>query len=408
MKDLPPYSPIGAAATTAEREIRGLARSKSTWFALLFQLVVIVAAVAFISWQVDQDPPEATRLAVAGVPAEPFEDAGAQADEVADRAAAEQQVRDGEADAAVVGTDTGWDLLANGTPSPTVAALVAIVADEYSTAQALDAFGLSADEFAAAAPDTEITTVDLTEPQAGSESGPEEESEGSSRSAAELARLVTALGVTLLLMVTVIFFCVKVGNRVATEKDSHVVELLLTTVRPFDFLLGKILGNFAMAFISGAIVIAVTAGALALSGVTDAVPFDWSILPLMLIPFSLSLLFFSTLYAAAGAMVKRLEDLEATQVPILILLIASLYVPFFGWSATDQTWMQVLSWIPPFSIFSAPISYAAGDMPPLQLAASLAVSLVASLAVTWLAARIYRGTILNNGSKFSWGRALRA
>ena len=69
--------------------------------------------------------------------------------------------------------------------------------------------------------------------------------------------------------------------------------------------------------------------------------------------------------------------------------------------------MQVASWIPPVSIFTAPLTYAAGDLTALQLVASLALAAVATVAVVWLAARIYRRSILNNGKTTKWSEALR-
>ncbi|SDS34343.1 ABC transporter permease [Corynebacterium timonense] len=398
MSDFPRYSPAGAVATTAARESRVLLRTASSWAPLIIQLILIAVAAGLLAWQgaPGEEGEKSPRIALVDVPAAPFEETGAEVSEVGERSAAEQKVLDGEVDAAIVGTDAGWDLLSDGTPSTSLSAFVAVTSDAYSTQEALAAFDLTPEQFDAAAPNTEVTLVDLSEPDPGE------------RSDTTLASMIAAIGVTLLLMISTIAFVVVVGNRVATEKSSHVAELLLTAVRPFDFLLGKILGTFIVAFANAVIVVAAVAAALALSGITESIPVDWPLLPLMLIPFSLSMLFFSPLYAAAGAMVRRMEDLGTTQTPILILLIASIYVPFFGFSSTDQTWMQVLSWLPPFSIYTAPVTYAAGDFTALQLAASLALSLAASLAVTWLAARVYRRTILNNGSAFNWFKAVRA
>ena len=119
------------------------------------------------------------------------------------------------------------------------------------------------------------------------------------------------------------------------------------------------------------------------------------------------MLFFSALYAAAGAMVQRTEDLQSTQVPILILLLFSAYIPAFGWTNTASSWMQVASWIPPVSIFTAPLTYAAGDFSGAALAGSFTLALAATVVVVWLAARIYRRTILNNGRVSKWSEALR-
>ena len=106
-------------------------------------------------------------------------------------------------------------------------------------------------------------------------------------------------------------------------------------------------------------------------------------------------------------MVQRTEDLQSTQMPVLLLIFASFYIPGFGWMNTDATWMQVASWIPPVSVFSAPLTYAAGNFTALQLAGSLALAAVATAGVVWIAARIYRRTILNNGKTAKWSEVLR-
>ena len=74
---------------------------------------------------------------------------------------------------------------------------------------------------------------------------------------------------------------------------------------------------------------------------------------------------------------------------------------------TDATWMQVASWVPPVSIFAAPLTYAAGNFTALQLAGSLAIATVATLLTIWVTARIYRRSILNNGKTTKWSEALR-
>ena len=129
-------------------------------------------------------------------------------------------------------------------------------------------------------------------------------------------------------------------------------------------------------------------------------------IPLLIMGFILGMLFFSSLYAAAGSMVSRTEDLQSTQSPILILMMATTYAAMFGAPNTSSTIVQVLAWIPPFSTGLAPISYAANNMSLVQLVASYALLAAATSITLWLSARIYRGSILHNGRK-GWVSALR-
>ncbi|WP_165164485.1 ABC transporter permease [Corynebacterium qintianiae] len=389
------YSSPQTITTTAAREIQVLARTKSIWITVALLLVAVVGMIGFFTWQVNKDDAaDATPVAVVGVPASAFEGSGFDIREVTDRAEAEQLVRNGDVDTAIVAGPQGWEVLEDGGPSISTVSQIQGIATGYASSQALETLGITAEQYASAVPDTAVTTVDV--------------SDGGERSPADFARLLTAFAALMVIVFTIILFAANIGSRVTAEKSSRVVELVLAAVRPMDFLAGKILGNVIFGFALTALIIGVGAAALAASGLTESIDFDWGILPIMLLAWLLAMLFFGALYAAAGSMVQRTEDLQSTQAPILFLLIGSMYIPLFGWMNTSAAWMQALSWIPPFSIFTAPITYAAGDLTLAQLLGSFALAAAATAAVVWVAARIYRNSILNNGRKMSWRQAITA
>ena len=390
------YSPFHTILTTAKREIQILFSKKAVIITLVIMLVGILAAVGIASWQKDKDPEgKTTPVAVVNVDKHMLEGAGLEARDVTDRAEAENLVRDGEVDAALVAENGTWQVISDGTPDMSVMSTVNALAESYSQAAALEELGISPADFQAAAPQINVEAVDIANIDAGKDDAASEQ---------DFTRLMTAF---VLLMLIVFTFAAQVGSRVTEEKSSRVVELVLAAVRPLDFLAGKILGNLIFGLIATAILFGVGFAAVQFTGLLDDVSIDWSILPVMFVSYLLATLFFAGLYAAAGAMVQRTEDLQSTQMPVLLLLLASAYVPAFGFANTDATWMQVASWIPPVSIFTAPLTYAAGDLTALQLVASLALAAVATVAVVWLAARIYRRSILNNGKTTKWSEALR-
>ena len=393
------YSPLHTILTTAKREIQILFSKKSVIITLIIMLVAILAAVGFASWQKDKAPEDkATPVAVVNVDKQLLDGSGLEARDVADRAEAENLVRDGEVDAALVAENDTWQVIADGTPDMSVMSTVDALAESYSQATALDKLGISPADFQSAAPQINVESVDIADIDAGKDDAASEQ---------DFMRLITAFILLMLIVFMVITFAAQVGSRVTEEKSSRVVELVLSAVRPFDFLAGKILGNLVFGFISTAILLGTGAIALQVTGLLDGISIDWSILPVMFVSYLLATLFFAGLYAAAGAMVQRTEDLQSTQMPVLLLIFASFYIPGFGWMNTDATWMQVASWIPPVSIFSAPLTYAAGNFTALQLAGSLALAAVATVGVVWIAARIYRRTILNNGKTAKWSEVLR-
>lgn len=389
------YSPTETIATTALREIQVLARTKSIWVTVAILIVSIVGMIGFFSWQANKDSEEpAVSLAVVGVPEAAFADAGFDVSEASSRADAEKLVRDGDVDTAVVASEQGWEVLEDGESSISTLGQISSIATRYASTEALSSLGLTPEQYASAMPNTEVTGVDI--------------SEGGQRSEADFAKLFTAFVVLIITVFTVVLFAANIGSRVTAEKSSRVIELILAAVRPMDFLAGKILGNVAMGLALTVLIIGSGVVALFAFGLTEMIEFSFSILPIMLLSWLLAMLFFGALYAAAGSLVQRTEDLQSTQAPILFLLMGSMYVPFFGWMHTDATWMQALSWIPPFSIFTAPITYAGGDFTATQLLGSYALALVATAVAIWLAGRIYRSSILYNGGKRSWLQAIRA
>ncbi|MDK6493870.1 ABC transporter permease [Corynebacterium coyleae] len=392
------YSPMHTITTTAKREVQILLLKKGVIVTLVIMLLAILGMIGFGSWMKNKDEAEAEAggpaVATVGIAEQLLDDAGYDARTATDRTEAEQLVRDGDVQAALIVEGDTWEVLADGSPSTTILTGLDALSQQQARAETLSTLGISPADYEAASPQINVVPVDIND------------TEGDD-TAQQLTRLLTTFFALIIVMFTVITFAAQVGSRVTEEKSSRVVELILASVRPLDFLAGKLLGTVIFGFLATAALLAVGGIGLKVSGLIDDVEIDWSALPILLIAWLLSMLFFGGLYAAAGAMVQRTEDLQSTQMPILILLMACVYISSFGWSNTDSTFMQVVSWIPPFSIFSAPLTYAAGDFTAVQLAGSFALAAVTTVLVVWGAARIYKRTILNNGSVTKWSQVLR-
>ncbi|MHA6601826.1 ABC transporter permease [Corynebacterium coyleae] len=392
------YSPMHTITTTAKREVQILLLKKGVIVTLVIMLLAILGMIGFGTWMKNKDEAEAEAggpaVATVGIAEQLLDDAGYDARTATDRTEAEQLVRDGDVQAALIVEGDTWEVLADGSPSTTILTGLDALSQQQARAETLSTLGISPADYEAASPQIDVVPVDIND------------TEGDD-TAEQLTRLLTTFFALIIVMFTVITFAAQVGSRVTEEKSSRVVELILASVRPLDFLAGKLLGTVIFGFLATAVLLAVGGIGLKVSGLIDDVEIDWSALPILLIAWLLSMLFFGGLYAAAGAMVQRTEDLQSTQMPILLLLMACVYISSFGWSNTDSTFMQVVSWIPPFSIFSAPLTYAAGDFTAIQLAGSFTLAAITTVLVVWGAARIYKRTILNNGSVTKWSQVLR-
>lgn len=418
------YSRANTIKTVAGREIAVLLRSKGIVITLILALVVTVGGVFVANYFMNKDDGEQPVLVVSGVATEPFEQINQAFTEANNEGAmegagpiagvgfggtneikiesadspdaAKQKVSDGDADAALVasgeGKDTSYELIADGQPDTSIAAIVSAALGANAQAEALQAVGVDPAEFAQAMPPTSFSTVDISN---------EDPSE------ANIGAVLTVMIAVSLMAFFIILFAANIGGRVTEEKSSRVVELLLASVRPMDFLAGKLVGNALLGLVATSVILGTGAISVAVTGLLDGFTLDFTVVPLMLLSFLIGLLFFGSLYAAAGSMVSRTEDLQSTQSPIMMLIMAMIYAPIFGWSALDSTIMQVLTWIPPFSLTIAPLQLAAGNMSLLEVLAAFGLAVVVTISALALVAKIYRNAILHNGSKLTWAKALK-
>ena len=182
---------------------------------------------------------------------------------------------------------------------------------------------------------------------------------------------------------------------------------MLATIRPLHLLAGKILG----AGIAGAIMLTAIVGAatvtIFITGLAEDFDIPWAAVAMLLPFFLLGYFFFAALYATAGSLVSRMEDFSAAQMPVMLLAFVAIYIPAFGWSNLDSTFMTVAAWVPPASVTTAPLQYAMGGFDGWQLLGSAAILAVTCVLVILLAAYVYPRNVLRTGSRVTWMEALK-
>lgn len=394
------YSSWQAIWTIATREIAVLSRSKSVIISLAIVLTLIVGGSFVGAYFLNKDSDDQRVLAVHGIAAEQLQVEDYDVRAVDSREAAEQAVRGDEgapfeAALALDRTDSGYDIIDDSAISMSDRAAIGAAIAALDTEQGLERLGVDPAEFAQAMQPSEINEVDLS-----AESGPAQDKN-------YWAAIVTTLAGIAVLMYFIILFSANVGGRITSEKSSRIVEIILSTVRPMDLFAGKILGNLIFGFAGAIVITAAGAASVAASGLVDDVEVDYSVFPLLLVMFILGMFFFATLYAAAGSLVSRTEDLQSAQMPIMMMILACIYAPTFGVSSMDSTIINVLGWVPPTSLTMAPLHYAAGNFSLLELLASWAIFAAVTVALLFACTRIFRNSILAAGTKRSWAKALK-
>jgi ABC-2 type transport system permease protein len=373
----------------AGREISTRAKERS--FVISTVLMVAAIVVGAVVWSFFAGRESSDRIGVVGgdsaltqtlTRSGEIADSRVTVETVPDATAARQKVDDDDLDAVVlVGPDHRYTILSESGTGSTLDGVLRSGLAQYQLATSLAERGVAVTDL----PSASIVTEQIN---------PEEPDVGQ--------RISIALIGSILLMMAVMTGGVMVAVGVVEEKTSRIVEILLSSVRPLQLLWGKILGIGAISLgqvvlLGATALVAGTAtGLLTVTGTATAM------FAAVIAWFLLGFLFFAALYAAVGAMVSRQEELNGASTPLTFLALGVLYAGMFGIQALDSTWMQVLSWIPPFSAVLMPIRIATGDTTALQVIGTFAVMIVVCAAVIWASSRIYSRSVLRTGTRTSW------
>lgn len=408
------YRASSAIALVTQRELRENLMKKGSVVTLVLGILLAVGGVLLTAYLTRDDGGDADPTVIAVVGEAPFAEslaeasaAGSGADGAAGMAlpgmstnpietrpaASEDEARallsDGDVDAALVPApgENQWTLVQDGSPDSLAATLNAALSAQLQTQAMIDQ---GADPAAVAA--------SAAEGSVASENA---------RDIDVAALLVVGVGV--MLMITgIMMFGGAVAQSVIEEKSSRVVEIMLATIRPLHLLAGKILG----AGIAGAIMLTAIVGAatvtIFITGLAEDFDIPWVAVATLLPFFLLGYFFFAALYATAGSLVSRMEDFSAAQMPVMLLAFVAIYIPAFGWSALDSTFMTVAAWVPPASVTTAPLQYAMGGFNGWQLLGSAAILAVSCVLVILLAAYVYPRNVLRTGSRVTWREALKS
>lgn len=393
----PDTSYLRAIGLVVRREFLAQVRTKAyRWSVLLMSAAVVLASVVF--GMVDDDGPATADVAVVG----PGTTALAEQLPVAARAAgldvrvqtgrdsqgARAAVEAGMVDAALLRTGDGPDeVLVRESLDPQLgAALTEVVRTEALTravgadsAAVLGALGESA---------FTVRALDPPDPQQGE-------------------RMRMAWVSLLLLLTTVLGFGVYVAIGVVEEKSTRVVELLLATIRPSQLLWGKVIGIGASALLQVLVIGAVALVAGRATGLITLTDTAVAVFAATLIWSVLGYLLFSLLYAAAGSLVSRQEEVQGVTAPLMLLAMLAYGLSIGAIGDPGGTFARVAGWIPPFSAFVMPIRTAAGAATGWEIAGAAVAMLLACALVSRIAARVYTRSVLHTGSRLSWRAALR-
>jgi ABC-2 type transport system permease protein len=236
-----------------------------------------------------------------------------------------------------------------------------------------------------------------------------------------IAGFILAYAGALLIVIFVSTYANIVAAGVAEEKSSRIMEILVNAATPFQLLIGKIVGIGAACLTQMTCLVVVGIGALLLQTPLQAALFGAKAggfsqyltgvsIPfylLFLIYILLAFFLYAALYAGFGAMVKRQDEAQnATILPRMLVTIGYLLF-FLGATSPNATWTKVLSYIPFWTPTLMLVRIALGTVAWWEIVVTIALMLVAILACTWFAARLYRYGVLMYGQRPGLGQLVK-
>jgi ABC-2 type transport system permease protein len=199
-----------------------------------------------------------------------------------------------------------------------------------------------------------------------------------------------------------------VAAGVVEEKASRVIELVLSTIRPAHLLAGKVIGIGLLGLANLLVTVAIGLG---VAQATGALEIDGDLITAALLAlawFVVGYAFYACAFACGGALVPRQEELQSSLTPLTLIILVAFFAAFPVLDDPDGTLAHVTAFIPMTAPITMPPRIVTGDAAAWEIAASLAVTIGASVALIPLAARIYSGGVLRTGSALKLREAWRA
>ncbi|UCF05271.1 MAG: ABC transporter permease [bacterium] len=207
----------------------------------------------------------------------------------------------------------------------------------------------------------------------------------------------------MMLYFTILFWGVAVMRSIVEEKNNRVIEVLLSSLRSFDLMGGKILGVGSVGLtqyaIWAAFALSLSFYGLSTGMLNQYVTFSWVTIVFFVVYYVLGFMFYSTIFASIGSVCNTDQEAQQLQVPVSMCLVFTLIIPMAILRSPDGSFATVVSMIPFFTpiVMFMRINIL---MPPIwQVALSIAILLGSIYISGMLAAKIFRIGILMYGKR---------
>lgn len=222
----------------------------------------------------------------------------------------------------------------------------------------------------------------------------------------QLAVIFVPMGLVFLIFISIQMTTPVLLNSVIEEKMQRISEVLLSSVRPFQLLSGKLLAGAGVGLTFSAAYLLSLRLVLGYFEKAEWIPqgvFVWYFLFLLS-----GMLVFGSLFAALSSACQDLKDSQNFAGTIVVVLLIPFFMAIVMVESPDSPFATTMSLLPPFSVMIMMLRVAIPPGPPdWQIWLALALNAVFTVMVVWMAARIFRIGILSQGKTPGWRQIFR-
>lgn len=220
-----------------------------------------------------------------------------------------------------------------------------------------------------------------------------------------IPRFVIGMVMLFFIYMTTLFYGIFVMRGVIEEKQSRIVEVIISSISPFELMMGKLIGiglvgltQYLIWILSAVLMASLGASMFANQGVVmPAIPISWMVY--FVIFFVLGYFLFATLYAMVGAMVSTEEDAQQAQMPVTMLVVVPMLLFGMVMANPDSPISTGLSMVPFFAPTLMMMRIAMVNPPLYQVVGSMVGMVLTIIVAVWIVGKIYRVGILMYGKR---------
>jgi len=213
----------------------------------------------------------------------------------------------------------------------------------------------------------------------------------------------------ILLFISFFTFGSWVLTGVVEEKQSRVVEVVLSTIEPRDLLIGKVLGIGVLGLVQLVVMVTVGLGAGVATNRFSLPSTTASAVAMLLLWFVLGYAFYSTALGVLGALASRMEEASNASSPVSFIAMGGYFFSLIvALNDPAGTAARIATFIPPVSPMVVPLRAALGAIEPWEIVASALLMVAAIWVLFVVGGRVYSGAVLQTGARMKLRDAWRA